>query len=73
VYPGYILKDGDNNRHITDSKLSWKYGLRQQTIKKLVRDGKLKPRVIPNGPMIFLKTENPELPDIINTATSKSK
>lgn len=71
VFPGYILKDRDNNRHVTDSKLNWKYKVHPQTLKKLVRDGKLKPRVIPNGPMIFLKTENPDLPLVIAEAQNK--
>jgi protein-arginine kinase activator protein McsA len=65
VFPGYILKDKDHSKHITDSQLNWKFGLHNQTIKKLVRLGKLKPRIIPNGPMIFLRKENPDLPHII--------
>lgn len=65
VFPGYILKDRDNNKHVTDSQLGWKFGLHNQTIKKLVRLGLLKPRIIPNGPMIFLRKENPELSSVI--------
>jgi hypothetical protein len=65
IFPGYILKDHDNNRHITDAQLGWKYGLHQQTIKRLVREGRLKPRTLPNGLMIFLKTDNPDLPQIV--------
>lgn len=66
IFPGYILKDKNNDKHITDLQLSWNYKLHSQTIKKLVRDGRLKPRSIPNGPMIFLRKENPDLPTIIN-------
>lgn len=65
IYPGYILKDIDNDRHITDSQLKWKFKLHPQTVKKLVRDGQLKARIIPNGPMIFLRKENPKLGAII--------
>ncbi len=65
LFPGYILRDRDNNRHITDSQLAWKFGLHRQTISKLVREGRLKPRIIPNGPMIFLRKENPDLGLII--------
>jgi protein-arginine kinase activator protein McsA len=65
VFPGYILKDKDNNRHITDSQLNWKYGVHPQTIKKLIRMGLLVSRQIPNGPAIFLKKDNPDLPDVI--------
>ncbi|HRF28260.1 MAG TPA: hypothetical protein PL051_01285 [Candidatus Saccharibacteria bacterium] len=70
IFPGYVLKDRDNNRHVTDSQLGWKYGLHSQTIKKLIREGRLKPRVIPNGPMIFLRKENPDLPQIIEELTN---
>lgn len=71
IVPGYVFKDSNNNRHITASKLSWKYGLHQQTIKKLVNQGKLKPRVIPNGITLFLRSENPELPSILEAELSK--
>lgn len=66
IFPGYILKDRDNNKHITDSQLNWKFKLHHQTIKKLVREGRLIARIIPNGPMIFLRKENPDLGIIIN-------
>lgn len=66
IFPGYILRDKNNDRHITDAQLRWKFKLHRQTIKKLVRDGRLKPRLIPNGPMIFLKKENPDLPSVIS-------
>lgn len=65
IIPGYVFKDKDNSRHVTASQLNWKFGLHNQTIKKLIRQGKLTPRIIPNGIMLFLKTENPSLPDII--------
>jgi len=65
IFPGYILKDRDNSRHVTDSQLNWTYGVHPQTIKKLTRMGLLVARQIPNGPAIFLKKENPDLPDVI--------
>ena len=65
IFPGYVMKDKDYSRHITDSQLSWKFGIHKQTIKKLVRDGRIKARTIPNGPMIFLRKENPDLSSII--------
>jgi hypothetical protein len=71
IVPGYVFKDSDNNRHVTASQLSWKYGLHQQTINKLIRQGRIKPRIIPKGITLFLKSENPELPKIIQEATSK--
>lgn len=71
IVPGYVFKDSDNNRHITASELSWKYGLHQQTIKKLINQGKLKPRIIPNGITLFVRSENPELPHILEAELSK--
>lgn len=71
VFPGYVLKDKDNNKHVTDSQLSWKFGLHNQTIKKLVRLKLLKARQIPGGPMIFLRKENPDLPEIISEYATK--
>lgn len=71
IVPGYVFIDSDNNRHITASQLSWKYGLHQQTISKLIRQGRIKPRIIPKGITLFLKSENPELPNIIQEAKSK--
>ncbi len=71
IVPGYVFKDSDNNRHITASQLSWKYGLHQQTIKKLINQGKLKPRIIPNGITLFLRSENPELPHLLEVELSK--
>lgn len=65
IFPGYILKDRDNEKHVTDSQLNWKYGLHPQTIKKLTRAGLLTARNVPNGPAIYLKKENPDLPQIL--------
>lgn len=74
VIPGYVFKDRDNERHITGSELSWRYGLHPQTVKKLIRTGELKPRIIKSkdysDTIVFLKRENPDLPDIIQQFTS---
>lgn len=66
LIPGYVFKDKDNKRHITAAQLNSKFGLHPQTIKKLIRQKKLNARVIPNGPMVFLKSDNPNLPDVIS-------
>ena len=66
IIPGYVFNDSNNDRHIDASTLSWKYGLKLPTIRKLIRQGELKPRIGPNGPMIFLRSENPNLPAIIS-------
>lgn len=65
IIPGYVFKDRKNDKHITDSRLSHISGLYIQTIHKLVRQGKIKARKVPHGPMVFLRKENPELGKII--------
>ena len=69
IIPGYVFKDYKNEKHITASTLSWKMDIRQQTIRKLVRQGKLKVREIPrNRTMVFLRKENPDLAYIVEAA-----
>ena len=66
LIPGYIFKDYKNEKHITASTLSWKMDIRQQTIRKLVRQGKLKAREVPgNRTMVFLRKENPDIAAVI--------
>ena len=69
VIPGYVFKDQDNKRHISASTLNWKFNMPTPTINKLIRLGKLNPRIVKNeqygDTVIFLKTENPNLPDVI--------
>ena len=66
IIPGYIFRDSDGEKHITDHTISWKLDVHGLTIRKLVRQGKLKARVIPkSGAMVFLKKENPDLEEII--------
>lgn len=65
IIPGYVFKDSKNDKHITASTLSWKANIHTQTIMKLVRQGKLKARIAPNGPVVFLRKENPNLGKII--------
>ncbi len=61
IIPGYVFKDYDNKQHITASTLSWRFKIHSATIRKLVRQGKLKARIIPgNRTMIFLVKENQE-------------
>lgn len=65
IIPGYVFKDRDNEKHITADSLAHQTGLHYQTIMKLVRQGKLKARIGPHGPTVFLRKENPELGKII--------
>ena len=70
IIPGYVFKDTDNKRHITAAQLNSKFGLHPQTINKLIRRNELKARIVPNGPTVFLKSDNPKLPDVISREVS---
>lgn len=67
IIPGYVFNDDNYERHITESRLAWKASIRSQTIRKLVRQGKLKARILPQGTCVFLQKENPNLFDVIET------
>ena len=66
IIPGYCFKDRDNEKHITLDKISWKFDISIQTLKKLIRQKKIKVRVINgNGTMVVLRKENPNLVDVL--------
>lgn len=72
IVPGYICKDDKNEKHITASNLSYKTRVKAQIIKKLVREDKLKPRIVKgNGTMVFLRKENPDILEIIEQESVK--
>lgn len=73
IIPGYVFKDKDNKRHITAAQLNSKFGLHPQTINKLMRQKKLKARIVSSGPTVFLKSDNPNLPDVISQEMGISK
>lgn len=64
--PGSLCGDYDHKKCITDSALSDKSNLHVQTIRKLIRNGKIKAREIPNGPYVILRKENANLLDVID-------
>lgn len=72
IIPGYVFTDKDNKRHITDVRLSVRFRVERRVIKKLVKEGKLKARVIQRPPyqdtLVFLKHENPDIKKIIMAA-----
>lgn len=63
--PGSLCGDYDNKKCITDSALSWKYNLHTQTIRKLIRNGQIKARQIPNGPYMILRKDNPNIKEVL--------
>lgn len=69
IVPGYVFKDYDNKRHVTSKDLYSEFGIRYQTLKKLMRQEKLRGREL-SGILVFLKNENAEIGRIINNALS---
>lgn len=71
--PRSLCGDYDHKKYATDSTLSWKTGLHTQTIRKLIRQGKIKARQIPKGPFLILRKDNPNLIDVIEAEVNKPK
>jgi hypothetical protein len=66
IIPGYCFKDHNNEKHITISKILWKFDIPIQTLKKMVREGEIKVRTVKgNGTMVVLRKENPSLGDVL--------
>lgn len=65
--PGSLCKDYKHEKSISDLDLSFKSNLHVQTIRKLIRQDKIKGRLIPNGPYMILRKDNPNILDIIDT------
>lgn len=63
--PGSLCGDWDHKKCISDTNLSWKSKLHTQTIRKLIRNGTIKARPIPNGPYMILRKDNPNLAEIL--------
>jgi len=63
--PGSLCRDYKNEKCITDSDLSYKSKLHVQTIRKLIRQGKIKAREIPHGPYMILRKDNPNILDVL--------
>lgn len=61
IVPGSMCGDYDHKKCITDTTLAWKSGLHIQTIRKLIHNGDIKARQIPNGPYLVLRKDNPQL------------
>jgi hypothetical protein len=69
VVPGFVFKDYKNEKSVNISDLSFKTGMHQQTLKKLVRQGKLRARHYKGdrGELwMFLRKENLNLLDMLD-------
>ena len=66
IVPGYVFKDKHHDKSITDSQLASETGMHIQTIRKLIRHGRLRARRIPGGPFVLLRGENPELLSVMD-------
>lgn len=67
--------DYDHERCITDSDLARKSGLHVQTIRKLIRQSKIKARCIPGGPFLILKKDNKgiDIPAVLQVEKQRQK
>lgn len=71
IVPGYVFRDHDNEKHVTDTQLATISGLHVQTVRKLIRQGKIKARKIPRGPNLILRKDNPNLGNTIDAERAK--
>ncbi len=69
--PGSLCGDYEHKKYMTDSVLSYKTGIHIQTIRKLIRQGKIKARKIPNGPYIITHKDNSNIQTIIHQEKRK--
>lgn len=60
IIPGSICRDWDNKKSIVDSALSMELGISINKIRKLIREGEIIGRKIPNGPYVILQKDNPK-------------
>ena len=65
--PGSLCRDYKNKKFIPDTSLAYKLGVRVQSLRKLIREGKIIGRPIPGGPYLILRKDNPNLSEIIST------
>lgn len=59
--PGSLCDDCKHEKSIPDTELALKLGIHIQTIRKMIREGKIKGRRSPNGPYVILMKDNPNL------------
>ena len=65
IIPGSLCKDSKHEKYVTDSELSSCFGIHIQTIRKLIRQGKINARRVPGGPYLILRKDNPGIQKVI--------
>ena len=65
IIPGSVCRDWENKKAITDFSLAMELGVDIHKIRKLIREGKIIRRRIPNGPYIILRKDNLNLSNIL--------
>lgn len=74
IIPGYVFTDTKNEKHVTDTFLSWKFRIHSRTIRKLVKQGKLKAIEIPGTRrLVFLRKDNPNLIAVLDEEVAQQK
>lgn len=67
IIPGSVCKDWENKKSIADTALAIELEISIHKIRKLIREGKIIGRHIPNGPYMILMKDNPNLKNILET------
>lgn len=61
IIPGSVCRDWENKKSIADTTLAMELGISIHKIRKLIREGKIIGRKVPNGPYVILRKNNPNL------------
>lgn len=69
--PGSLCRDYNHEKSIPDTALAIDLGVKVQAIRKLIREGKIIGRKIPNGPYMVLRKDNPTLSHTLNREFSE--
>jgi hypothetical protein len=63
--PGSLCGDYRHEKSIPDTVLASKLNINVRTIRKQIRDGKIIGRMIPNGPYMILRKDNPNIVEVL--------
>lgn len=63
--PGSLCGDYGHEKSIPDTDLAMKLDIKVATLRKWIREDKIKGRRIPNGPYMILRKDNPNLKEVL--------